>query len=267
VKHLEQFKERCVACGSRTNPKNKEHPFPQWLITRTKTDRTSIRWIPGNRIPADQATLPLCRQCNGDFGDQLEAPMSRILDDIEAGRGLSDNEAELIVRWLWKIEGLLWHLSHPTHDYSPKYTLRERVLRPLDAIRGELIVALALCASVDPTYGDAPMGLDSHGDIDGIFVSGVFSRTAMMIVLAPFQELIPQQFSQYRLAPIRGQADADAKLLYPKTTFPTDTELVGVTWLCSRQLTAAHEAYAHQLHANGLTKRCSEPRDSVRSAS
>jgi hypothetical protein len=124
-----------VACGSRTNPKNKEHPFPQWLITRTKTDRTSIRWIPGNRIPADEATLPLCRQCNRDFGDQLEAPMSRILDDIEADRGLSDNEAELIVRWLWKIEGLLWHVSHPTHDYSSKYTLRERVLRPLDAIR------------------------------------------------------------------------------------------------------------------------------------
>jgi hypothetical protein len=93
------------------------------------------------------------------------------------------------------------------------------------------------------------MGLDSHGDIDGIFVSGIFSRTAMMVVLAPFQHLIPQKFSSYRLSPVGGTADADAKLIYPKTTFPTDTELVGVTWLCSRQLTAAHEAYAHQLHA------------------
>jgi len=249
VKHLPQFKELCVACGSRTNPKNKEHPFPQWLITRTKTDRTSIRWIPGNRIPADQATLPLCEQCNSDFGDQLEAPMSRILDDIEAARGLSDNEAELVVRWLWKIDRLLWHISHPTHDYSPIYTLRERVLRPLDAIRGELILAVALCANVDPTYGDAPMGLDSHGAIDGIFVSGVFSRTAMMVVLAPFEDLIPQQFSSYRLGPTGGKPDADAKLFYPKTSFPTDTELVGVTWLCSHQLTAAHEAYAHQLRS------------------
>ena len=73
MKHLSQFKEICVACGSRTNPKNKEHPFPQWLIARIKTDSTSIRWIPGKRIPANQATLPLCRQCNGDFGEQLEA--------------------------------------------------------------------------------------------------------------------------------------------------------------------------------------------------
>ena len=175
--------------------------------------------------------------------------MSRILDDIEAARGLSDNEAELVVRWLWKIDGLLWHISHPTHDYSPIYTLREPVLRPLDAIRGELILAVALCANVDPTYGDARMGLDSHGAIDGIFVSGVFSRIAMMVVLAPFEDLIPQQFSSYRLGPTGGKPDADAKLFYPKTSFPTDTELVGVTWLCSQQLTAADEAYAHQLRS------------------
>ncbi len=249
MKNLPQFKELCVACGSRTNRKNKEHPFPKWLITRTKTDRTSIRWITGKRIPADQATLPLCQRCNSDFGEQLEAPMSRILDEIEAGRGLSDNEVEVVIRWLWKIDGLLWHVSHPTHDYSAVYTLRERVLRPLDGIRGELILALAMCESVDPTYGDAPMGLGSHGGIDGIFVSGVFSCTAMMVVLAPFEELIPERFSSYRLSSDRGEPDADAKLFYPTITFPTDTELVGVTWHCSHQLTAAHEAYAHELHA------------------
>jgi hypothetical protein len=249
VKHLAQFKELCVACGSRTNRKNEEHPFPEWLITRTKTDRTSIRWMPDKRIPADQATLPLCQQCNSDFGAQLEARMSRILDDIEAARGLSDNEAELVVRWLWKLEGILWHISHPTRDYSPVYTLRERVLQPLDGIRGELILALALCESIDPTYGDAPMGLDSHRAIDGVFVSGVFSRTAMMVVLAPFTDLIPKEFSSYRLSPTRAESTADAKLFYPRTTFRTDTELVGVTWHCSHELTAAHEAYAHQLHA------------------
>jgi len=174
--------------------------------------------------------------------------MSCILDDIEYGRGLSDNEAELVVRWLWKLDGLLWHVSHPTHDYSPIYTQRERVLQPLDRIRGELVLAVALCESVDPTYGDAPMGLDSRGAIDGVFVSGVFSRTAMMVVLAPFANLIPREFSSYRLSPTRGGSAANAKFFYPKTTFPTDTELVGVTWLCSRRLTTAHEAYARELH-------------------
>jgi hypothetical protein len=248
VKYLRQFKELCVACGSRTNPKNKEHPFPKWLITRTKTDKTSIRWMPNKRIPAHQATLPLCQQCNSDFGTELEEPMSHILDDIEAARGLSDHETELVIRWLWKLEGLLWHISHPTHNYSPVYTLRERVLRPLDGIRGQLVLALALCERIDPTYGDAPMGIDSHCEVDGIFVSGVFSRTAMMVALAPFAELIPDEFSTYHLSPTRGERTADAKLFYPRVTFPTDTELVGVTWQCSRRLIAAHEAYAHQLH-------------------
>ena len=258
MKHLAQFRDLCVACGSRTNPKNKEHPFPQWLIARTKTDQTSIRWIPDKRIPADQATLPLCQQCNTDFGAQLETPMSHILDDIEDGHGLSDNEAELVVRWLWKIDGLLWHVSHPTHEYSSVYTLRERVLRPLDRIRGALILALALCERVDPIYGDAPMGLDSHCAIDGMFVSGVFSRTAMMVVLAPFRDLIPREFSSYRLSPNRFEPAADAKFFYPKTPFPTDTELVGVTRQCSYRLTAAHEAYARQIHSiarsNELTR-------------
>ena len=174
--------------------------------------------------------------------------MSRILDDIEAGRGLSDNEAETVVRWLWKLDGLLWHISNPTRDYSPLYTLRERVLKPLDGIRGELILAIALCERIDPKYRDAPMGIDS-GEGDGIFVSGVFSRTAMMVVLRAFVDLIPAGFSKHRLGASRGEPTADAKLFYPGTTFPTDTELVGVTWQSSHCLTAAHEEWAHKLRA------------------
>ncbi len=215
--------------------------------------------MPGKRIPAHRATLPLCTLCNRDFGTELEEPMSRILGDIESGRGLSDNEAEVVVRWLWKLEGLLWHISNPTHNYSPVYTLRERVLRPLDGIRGHLTLALALCQALDPSYGDAPMGIDSHARLDGIFVSGVFSRTAMMVVLSPLAELIPAGFSSYRLLPTCGEPTANAKLFFPQSSFPTDTELVGVTWQCSARLTAAHEAYAHQLHA-----KASPPRRLVR---
>ena len=70
-----------------------------------------------------------------------------------------------------------------------------------------------------------------------------------MVVLAPFEHLIPQKFSCYRLAHSRGKPDADAKIFYPETTFPTHTELVGTTWICSRQLTAAHEEFERQLHA------------------
>jgi hypothetical protein len=200
------------------------------------------------RIPADQATLPLCTQCNTDFGEQLEVPMSGILDDNEDGNGISDHEAEIIVRWLWKVEGLLWHISNPTSAYSPKYTLRERVLSPLDSIRGHLILAIALCETIDPTYGDSPMGIDSHGRVDGVFVSGVFSQTAMMVVLDAFSDLIPRQFSIYRLLADRGIVTSRAKLFFPRTTFPSDTELVGVTYTSSLPLTAAHEAFATHLH-------------------
>ena len=172
--------------------------------------------------------------------------MSRILNDIEEGRGVSDEEAEIIVRWLWKVDGLLWHLSNPTDAYSPTYNLRDRVLKPLDRIRGELILGVALCAMVEPCYGDAPMGLDSGGG-DGIFVSSVFSRTGMMVVLAPFADLMPTGFSKYRLSGTRGQPTSDAKFFYPRTTFRTDTELVGITRQSSSPLAAAHWACAREV--------------------
>ena len=249
VSYLGQFKALCVGCRSSTNPKNKEHPFPKWLIKRTDTDKTGIKWLKGNRIPADQATLPLCIECNSAFGAELEAPMSRILEDIEAGEGLSDNEAELVVRWLWKIEGILWHVSNPFWNYSHVYTLKDRVLKPLDGIREHLTLAIALCDKVDPSYGDAPMGLDSGHEVNSIFVSGVFSRTGMMVVLNDFAHLIPARFSKYELLPTRGGGTADAKLFFPPSSFASDAELVRVTIESSLILTEAHEIYARQVQA------------------
>lgn len=236
-----------MACGSRSNRKNKEHPFPQWLIKRTQTNKTSIRWIKDSRVPAHQATLPLCQQCNTDFGKVLEQPMRQILHDVERGRGLSDFDAEIIVRWLWKIDGLLWHVGNPSHRYSATKSLRDRVLKPLDEIRGHLVLAMALCKNVEPGYGDSPMGIDS-GNSDGIFVSGVFSKTAMMVVLEQFVHLIPHRFSTLRLSPKRDEPLSKAKLFYPSMAYATDTDLVAATWEHSQVLTAAHVANAVALH-------------------
>lgn len=123
---------------------NKEHIFPQWLIERTGTNATGIRWGAKRDVPALAATFPLCEQCNRDFGEYLEGPTARLFDEIEAGAGLSDNDAELLVRWLWKIKGLAWIADHPDGQYSSKYTLRERVLLPIDEIRGHLTLGIAL---------------------------------------------------------------------------------------------------------------------------
>lgn len=238
-KHLKKWCAGCEQTGVQTS---KEHVFPTWLITRTGTHKTGIRWLGGDKIPAHKATLPLCKRCNNDFGSQLEEPVSRIFDDLEARRGISDNEAELLVRWLWKIAGLFWIASAPLGDYSPAYTLRERVLRPIDAIRSRLVLAVSLIEAIDSSYGDKPMGLDSHTVIDAIFVAGVFSEVAIMVVFDDFTNMIPEPFSQYRLFGARN-ASGDAKLFHPKVGFRDDTEAVGITNLVSIRLSAVHDAH------------------------
>lgn len=199
-------------------------------------------------MAAKSATVPLCTECNRDFGVALETPVSRIFDDIESGRGLSDNEAELLVRWLWKLEGLLWIAQNPDGDYSPGFKLRERILRPIGQIRGDLVLALARVARIDRAHGDKPMGIDSAvGGANAIFVSGVFSELAVMVLMADFIEMIPEHFTRYRLAPSREET-GDAKLIFPKTGFADDNEAVFVTVACSGPLDLVHEEFA-QRHA------------------
>jgi hypothetical protein len=222
----------------------KEHVFPKWLIIRTNTHKTGIRWGMKKKVPALSATLPLCKECNKAFGDKLEKPVSKIFDDLEARKGISDNEAELLIRWLWKIDGLFWIALHPTDDYSPVYTLRERVLRPLDAIRDQLALAISLIENIDPSHRDKPLGLDSGvRELDGIFVAGVFSEVAMMVLLKDFAYMVPQHFSLYELASTKDASD-DAKLFHPKVGFKDDNEAVFFTKLSSEELAKAHEILA-----------------------
>ena len=121
--------------------------------------------------------------------------------------------------------------------------MRQRVLHPIDDIRGQLTLAIAVVKEIDPNYRDAPLGIDSRCQHNAIFVSGVFSRVAIMVVLALFDHLIPARFSRYRLAAKRD-AISGAKLFYPQTGFPLCTEAVGVTTLASLNLTRLHDAFA-----------------------
>ena len=179
------LKQHCAGCERAEVQMTKEHLFPKWLIKRTGTDKTKIRW--GNsKIPALAATLPLCNECNQLFGKHLEAPVSSIFDDLESRKGISESEAELLVRWMWKITGMGWIASNPGQKYTRNYTLRERILRPIDELRGALVLAVALIENIDSRYGDKPMGVDSRTEVDAIYAAGVFSNVAIMVLLEPF---------------------------------------------------------------------------------
>lgn len=222
---------------------SKEHLFPQWLIRRTNTDKTSIRWIDNTRIPALAATLPLCEECNSVFGQQLEGPVSVIFDSLETKQGISESEAEVLVRWLWKISGMHWISIHPNDKYTQGYTMRERVLRPLDNIRGSLILAISLIKKIDDSYGDKPLGIDSYTEVDAIFVSGVFSNIAIMVLRDYFAHLVPNNFSLFPFLPSKD-ITCNAKLFHPKVGFRDDTEAVWITKISSIGLLKAHDEFA-----------------------
>ena len=220
---------------------NKEHLFPEWLILRCNTHMTGIKWLEKSNVPALRATLPLCEDCNKTFGRELESPTRQTFDDLEARRGITDEQAELLVRWMWKIKGLAWIANHPRGDYTLNYTLRERVLRPIDDMRGEIVFAAALIETLDPESKDLPMGMNCHTELDAVFVAGVFSRIAMMAVLAPLEDLIPVQYSRLRLAPRRQESSL--RLFHPPASFIDDVEAVGVSFVAGKRLSNEHDAF------------------------
>jgi hypothetical protein len=238
-----KFRNSCVACGAIGAKMNKEHFWPQWLIERTGTHRTAVRFTTQQRINPKSLVVPLCVKCNTDFGRELESPASYIFNELEAGRGISDYDAELLIRWLWKFEGLYWSFSHPSDNYSDRYTVRDRVLNPIDDVRERLILAVSLVEAIDPTFGDAPMGIDSWNENCAIFVSGVFSRVALMVLDSQFEKNVPPQFSIYRPAK-QNAADRSAKLFFPKFGFHDCTEAVVVTKDASMYLSYAHDLVA-----------------------
>lgn len=155
MKHL---KQACAGCDEFRPSTNKEHLFPRWLIRRAKVSQ--ISWN-GRNVSPWKATVPLCEDCNSSFGTELEGPVSRIFADLEAGRGLSEMEADLLIRWMWKGLGLVWMARHPGVPYTPKYSLRERVLRPIDEMRSEILIGISLAEKIDLSHGgEAAMGFE-----------------------------------------------------------------------------------------------------------
>ncbi len=84
------------------------------------------------------------------------------------------------------------------------------------------------------------MGLDSPiSNKNGIFVSGVFSKIAIMVIHKKFLHLIPDNFSVYEFADVSNTIDG--KFFYPKVGFKDDNYAVTTTILSSQKLATLHE--------------------------
>ena len=250
-----RFRKLCVACDRYDRTMNKEHYWPVWLIKRTGAVREGVTWAGKKNVSALAATLPICQDCNSAFGRELESPMSKLFDEIEGGSGLSDNDAELFVRWLWKLEGLSWVFTHPGHRYTQKYTLRQRALLPIDEIRGHLTLAISLAERRDPSWEEGALGIDSMNVHNAVFVSGVFSRIAVLVTLSMFDDEIPGSFSKYHLHPKRDLANGNVKLFFPRTGIPTCTDAITLLRTISPRISQLHDQFGKEMQQKVLMER------------
>jgi len=241
---IQAAKSRCLACEATNVEMSKEHFWPRWLIERTKANRTGVKWSNGKLVNPSAATIPLCKKCNNAFGTELEAPVIKIFDQLEEDRGISDHEAELLARWMWKFEGLGWLLHDNLRTYSHSVSLKQRVLNRLTANRSEVSIAIARIERIDSKFGDMPMGIDSENVLNWVFVSGVFCKVAIIVLLTKFTGLLPRNYSVYTFTDKIDSKTDTARIFYPHIGFQDDVEAVGVTRLISCKLSHLHDEYA-----------------------
>jgi hypothetical protein len=158
---------------------------------------------------------------------------------------LSDLEAELLVRWMWKFEGLQWALATAggsSHQrYSGRYTLIERVTQPaaFDEVRAELVLGIAMVNQNDPGFKDWPLGLDTPPGQNAISMSGVFGRIAMVTSLRQFIDAIDPAFGRFSFG--AAPVDRDARIFEVARTFITANAAIAVTRETGLRLMTAHE--------------------------
>jgi hypothetical protein len=240
---------RCVACERVSQRMSREHFWPQWLVRHAGVLHDGVRWMDIRGLNPKSATLPLCTECNSRLGHELEEPVSRLLPRAEEGHGISHSEAVLLVRWMWKFEGLAaayFHAGDPRWRYAEAGTLIQTVLDPLIAERvlGDLMLVVGFAHRNDPAFRDGPMGLDSAiSDLDAVFVSGVFGKTALLVSAMEFDHLIPACMGRYRFNSLEVRSVSEPSF-FPPTCFPYCTDAVQSMREISGPLKAAHERRA-----------------------
>jgi hypothetical protein len=253
---MRRAKWRCLGCeraGYRKKSKSKEHFWPLWLTERANIKGASLNWVHG-KAHRNATVLPLCSECNDILNTKLEIPVQHVFDSVENKEGLSDYDAKLLkllIRWLWKYEGLDWSLMASGTDarYSSSYTMIERVLgASMEEHRDRLMLAITLVKS-NEGFEDWPVGIDSPTmPFNSVFVSGVFCRLAIMAVSVAFQDKIPLQFLRIRLK----KTPTFDKEYFPLEGFETCSDAVFVTRNCSYDLAESHDQLARSTSSEAL---------------
>lgn len=157
---------------------NKEHVFPRWLLRNTNTYYEQFSGIYG-RISANKLVIPLCEQCNFLLGEKLESKVKQIFHNIESGFGFNDYEAELLVKWMWKITGMLyWAICYNGWKYSAK-PMKEHVFGEISNKRSRISIGIGIIKENRTDF--VPVGLDSLSLYSNVYASGVFSRLSIIV--------------------------------------------------------------------------------------
>lgn len=240
-------KQLCICCTETGKSSNKEHIFPQWLLKKTNTFSKPIKGTAGTKkIPGKHCVIPICEECNTALGKELESPVSRIMEQIESGAGFNDQEAEILIRWLWKITGMFYWLERADDTDSYGYiNIKERCLQKIEMPRDRISLAVSLIEQdFDDGSGQTPMGIDVIPLHSNVLAAGVFNRVAMIVYYTKYEKLVPDAYTKYTLsnAPLVMN---QTKRICPKAGFATSAEAVGKTVLVSNgPLLHAHETDA-----------------------
>ena len=240
---LSHLKGICICCEKKGEKSSKEHIFPKWLLKKTNTYDNPITWIGLDRkIPGKDCVIPICEECNNELGIQLENPVSQIFERIENGLGFNDHEAELLVRWMWKMNGMFHWMVHPRATYSDgNCTLKERALSGIIDSRDRISIAVSLIKDSSEDFVDHPLGLDVLPRFSNVLTAGVFLNIAIIVFYTVFRELIPNDYTIYTLSSVPLLMNPNYKI-YPKCGFTTGSDAVGVTFKTANdKLLLAHE--------------------------
>lgn len=225
---FKHYRDKCICCEESGKLMNKEHIFPLWLLERTNNCDILLN-SPYGKIPGSKYTIPLCKECNSELGKKLESNVSRVFDDLETGKGATDHEVELLIRWLWKMQGMFYWAICNSHWKYGVVKLKERVLTPISGTRSRISIGIALIE--DPYEGSnyTPVGLDTFPFWSTVLAAGVFSRMAVVVLYTHLVKHLNQDiWSIYTLSD-NPLLINPSKRFFPRTTIETSSKAILLT--------------------------------------
>ena len=233
--------------------RTKEHIFPRWLIELSGATEIIV-YREGTRLQHSPETLtvPMCKSCNNLLGSDLEGPVKGAMIDLLAGKGLSDVECELLVRWLWKFDSIQWlenFFDDHHRRYSSRFTMKERILgQGFHEVRSQLVFAAALIAEDEmkgtPESRGQPIGIDTPmSEHDMIAVTGVFCQAAFAVSLKTFAHHLPKNLTRYEFPILTDSTDRRAKVFFPKEGYENCSQAIDSMRSSGRKLKIEHDRF------------------------